>query len=92
MWQSMGLQRVIRPQNKGFPGGSNGKESVFNVEDLGSIPGLGRFTGVRNGNPLLGYSCLENSMEREAWWATVPGVTKSRTQLSDFTYGSSQKN
>ena len=42
-----------------FPGGSDGKVSVYNVGDLGSIPGLGRFTGEGNGNPLQ-YSCLEN--------------------------------
>ena len=42
-------------------------------------------TGEENGNPLQ-YSCLENSMDGEAWWATVHGVTKSRTRLSDFTF------
>ena len=47
-----------------FPGGSDGKASVYNVRDLGSIPGLGRFSGEGNGNPLQ-YSCLENSMEEE---------------------------
>ena len=46
------------------------------------IPGLGRSPGEGNGNPLQ-YSCLENSMDREAWQATVHGVTKSRAQLSD---------
>ena len=45
--------------------------------DLGSVPGLGRFPGERNGNPLQ-YSCLENPMDRGAWRATVPGVTKSQ--------------
>ena len=49
-----------------FPGGSNGKASVYNVRDLGSIPGLGRFLGEGNGNPLQ-YSCLENPMDRGAW-------------------------
>ena len=52
--------------------------------DLGSIPGLGRSPGEGNGNPLR-YSCLENPMDGGAWWATVHGVTKSRTRLSDFT-------
>ena len=69
---------------KGFPGSSNGKESACNVRDLGSIPGLGRSPGEVTGNPLH-YSCLENSMDRGAWLVTVHGVTKSQTQLSDFT-------
>ena len=69
----------------GFPGDSDGKESAFNMGDLGSIPGLGRFPGEGNGYPLQ-YSCLENSMDRGAvWavWATVHRVAKSRTLLSD---------
>ena len=61
-----------------FPGGSDGKASVYNVGDLGSIPGLGRSLGEGNGNPLQ-YSCLENPMGGGAWWATVHGVTKSQT-------------
>ena len=69
----------------GFPGGSEVKVSACNVGDLGSIPGLGRSTGEGNGNPLQ-HSCLENPMDRGAWWATVHGVTESRTQLSNFTY------
>ena len=56
---------------------NNPPAHAVNSRDSGSIPESGRFTGVRNGNPLLGYSCLENSMEREAWWATVPGVAES---------------
>ena len=59
----------------GFPGGSDGKEFVYNAGDLGSIPGLGRFPEEENGNPLQ-YSCLENSMDRGAWWATVHGVAE----------------
>ena len=62
----------------GFPGGSNGKEFACNAGDLGLIPRLGRSAGEGNGNPLQ-YSCLENSMDRGAWWGTVHGVTKSRT-------------
>ena len=54
------------------------------IWDPGSIPGLGRSPGEGNGNPLQ-CSCLKNSMDRGAWWATVHGVTKSRTRLSDFT-------
>ena len=68
----------------GFPGGSDGKASVYNAGDPGSIPGLGRPPGEGNGNPLQDY-CLENPIDRGAWSATVHGVTKSRTQLSDFT-------
>ena len=67
-----------------FPGGSDGKASACSVGDLGSIPGLGRSPGEGNSNPLQ-HSCLENPMDRGAWWVTVHGVTKSRTQMSDFT-------
>ena len=49
-----------------FPGGSDGKASVYNAGDLGSIPGSGRSTGEGNGNPLQ-YYCLENPMDRGAW-------------------------
>ena len=66
-----------------FPGGSDGKASVCSAGDLGSIPGLWKSPGEGNGNPLQ-YSCLENPMDRGAWYATVHGVAKSRTQLSDF--------
>ena len=59
------------------PGGSDGKESTCNAGDLGSIPGLGRSPGEGHGNPLQ-YSCVENSMDRGAWWATVHGVAKSQ--------------
>ena len=62
--------------------GSDGKESACNAEGLGSIPGLGRSPREGNGNPLQ-YSCLENPMDRGAWWATVHGVAKSQTQLSN---------
>ena len=55
------------------------------VPSLGSIPGSGRSAGEGNGNPLQ-YYCLENPMDRGAWQATVHGVTKSQTQLSDFTF------
>ena len=65
-------------------GGSEVKASACNVGDMGSIPGLGRSTGEGNVNPLQ-YSCLENPMDRGAWWATVHGVAKSQTQLSDLT-------
>ena len=58
------------------------KESACNAGDPGSTPGLGRSPGEGNGNPLQ-YSCLENPMDKGAWWATVHGVTKSQTRLSD---------
>ena len=48
----------------------------------GSIPGPGRSPGEENGNPLQ-YSCLENSMDRGAWWAAVHRIAKSQTQLSN---------
>ena len=54
--------------NLGFPGGSNGKDSACNAGDLGSIPGSGRSPVGRNGNTFQ-YSCLENPIDREAWWA-----------------------
>ena len=72
----------------GFPGGSEVKASASNTGDLGSIPGLGRSPGEGNGTPLQ-YSCLENPMDGGAWWATVHGVAKSQTRLSDLTYGTS---
>ena len=65
--------------NMGFPLGSvveNPPTKAGDVRDPGSIPGLERCPGKGNGNPLQ-YSCLENSMDREAWWAIVHGVTKS---------------
>ena len=71
------------PAHSGFPGGSDdGEESACNAGDLGSIPGSERSPGGGHGNPLQS-SCLENSMNRGAWWATVCGVTKSQTRLSN---------
>ena len=58
------------------------KESACNTGDPGVIPGSGRSPGEENGNPLQ-YSCWENLMDRGAWRATVHGVAKSRTQMSD---------
>ena len=72
-------------QCAGFLGGSDCKASACNAEDQGSIPGLVRSPGERNGNPLQ-YSRLENPMDGEDWWATVHGVSKSQTQLSNFTF------
>ena len=59
--------------------------SVCNEKEVGSIPGLGRSLGEGNSNPLQ-YSCLENSMDRGAWWVTVHGVAKTWIQLSDYTF------
>ena len=53
----------------------NPPANAGDVGDPGSVPGLGRFPGGGNGNPLQ-YACLENSMDRGAWWAIVQGVTK----------------
>ena len=64
------------------PGGSDGKQSACIAGDLGLNPGLGKFPGEGNGNPFQ-YSCLENPMDREVWWATLHRVTKSQTRLSD---------
>ena len=61
----------------GFPGGSEIKASACNAGDLGSIPGLGRFPGEGNGNPLQ-YSCLENPIDGGAWLATVHGLQRVR--------------
>ena len=64
----------------GFPGGvvvKNPPPNAIDTGDAGLIPGLGRSPAEGNGNPLQ-YSCLENPMDRGAWWATVHGVTKSQ--------------
>ena len=66
----------------GFPGGSDSKESACNVEDLDSIPELGRSPGEESVYPLRS-SCVENSMDRRAWRATVHQVAKSRMPLSN---------
>ena len=70
-----------RGNKHGFPGGSVVKNPPANAGDIrnvGSIPGLGRFPGGGNGNPLQ-YSCLGNPMDRGAWWATVHETAKSWT-------------
>ena len=76
---------LFMPLPRGFPGGSDGKASAYNAGDPGLIPGSGRSSGEGNGDPLQ-YSCLENPMDGGACWATVHGVAKSRTRLSDFTF------
>ena len=70
--------------HRGFPGGSAVKNPPANAGDMGLIPGLGRFPGEGTGNPLQ-YSCLENPMDRGAWWAAINGVAKSQTQLNMHT-------
>ena len=69
----------------GFPGDSVVKNMPANGGDVGLIPRLGRSPGEGNRNPLQD-SCLENPMDKGAWWATVHGVAKSRTRLSNFTF------
>ena len=78
--ENLGFWIFIEPPC--FPGGSEGKESACSVGDPGLIPGSGQSPGEENGNPLQ-YCCLENSIDRGAWWATVHGVAKSQTWLSD---------
>ena len=75
----------IKGDDAVFSGGASGKECTCQCRVVCSIPGLGRPSRGGNGNPLL-YSCLENSMDRGAWWATVHGVAKSQTQLGIHTH------
>ena len=77
--------KINHTGKQGFPGGTMAKNppvSAGDTEEVVSIPGLGRSPGGGNGNPCQ-YSCLENSMDREAWWGMVHGVAKNRTRLSD---------
>ena len=67
--------KLIVYSKLGFTGGSDCKESACNAGDPGLIPGWGRSPGEGNGNPLQ-YSCPENSMDREAWQATVQGLPR----------------
>ena len=73
MFYSVGLCEYMLTLVWGFPGGAVVRSPPAKQE--GSVPGSGRFPGVGNGNPLQ-YSCLENSMDRGAWWATVHGGRK----------------
>ena len=82
---------TILSHKRGFPGGSDGKESTCSVGDLGLIPGSARFPEIGNSKPLQ-KSFLENSMDGGAWQAIVYGVAKSWTQLSDFTFFLISKN
>ena len=73
------LSSILKPS---LPGGSDGKESACNARNWSSVPGVGRSPGEGNGSPPQ-YSCLEKSMDRGAWRATVHGLAKSQTQLND---------
>ena len=84
------FKNILMPYflHKGFSDDLVGKKSVCNVGDTGdlsSIPGSGRSLGRGNGNPLQ-YSCLGNPMDREAWWVTFHGVTKSQTRLGTLAH------
>ena len=74
------VARMLFCRKKGcvyaFPGGSVVKNPPANEGEVGLIPGLTKSPAARNGNPLP-YTCLENSMDRGAWWTTVYGVAKS---------------
>ena len=69
---------LVFTEKRGFPGGSDGKESAYNAADPGLIPGSGRFLGKGNGYPLQ-YSCQENPMNKGVWQAIVHGAAKSET-------------
>ena len=73
---------VILKDNVFKQNSSNDKDSVCSAREPGLVPVSGRSPGEGNGNPVQ-YSCLENSMDRGAWWATVHGIAKSHTRLSD---------
>ena len=75
----------MEEEPQGFLCGSAGNTSACSAGDLRSISGSGRSPGEGDDNPLQ-YYCLENPMDRGAWWARVHGVAKSWTRLSDFTY------
>ena len=81
----MSVSHFVNSQNisRGSPGGSDDKESAGHAGDPGLIPGLGRYPGVGNSNPLH-YSCMENPMDRRAWQAEVPMGLQSQTPLSEF--------
>ena len=84
---SLSIHASIHPFTRQVLHISDGKESACTAGDPGSVPGLGRYPGERNGYPLQ-YSCLEDPMDREAWWATVVGSQRVghdwATSLSHF--------
>ena len=73
---------MVPNEHEGFPGDSVVKNWLASAGDTGSTPGSGRSPGEENGNPLL-YSCLGNPTDRGNWWATVHGVSKVWTRLSN---------
>ena len=75
-WKQLSVKWTWFELKQGLHSGSDSKESTCNAEDSGSVPGLRRSPGEENGYSLQ-YSCLENPMDREAWWATVHGVAES---------------
>ena len=76
------MLHLVLSKTEGFPGDSDSNESACSAGNPGLISELGRSSGERNGNPFQ-YCCLENSMDRGAWQATVHSITKSQTWLSD---------
>ena len=80
---NLGKNFLKKSVNAGFPRDSDGKESTCNAGDPGSIPGSGRSPGEANGYPIQ-YSCLENSMDRGAWWDTVHGATEKITKTKIY--------
>ena len=68
----------------------NPPANAGDARHAGSIPGSGKSLGVGNGNPLQ-YTCVENSMDRGAWWAAVHGITKSWTRLKQLSSSSSSR-
>ena len=82
---TMGRETYQRSVVWNFPCHSKGQESACDAGDQGSIPGLGSSFGERNGNPSQ-YSCLENSMDREVWWATVCGGCKESDTTEQLTH------
>ena len=69
------VEMEVWVRDQGFPGSSEGKESTCSVGEPGSVPASGRSPGEGNGKPLQ-YPCLEKSMDRGDWWATVPGIER----------------
>ena len=80
----LGQRDILKLETPRWHCGKESPANAGNNRDAGAIPGLGRFPGVGNGNP-LGYSCLENSMDGRAWRTIVCGAAESQTQLSTHT-------